>query len=200
MKTSFEIPYQRYALISEVAQRAQGKGRTALEKYLYLLQSALGAEPLYDFAMYTYGPFSSQILADLDAAEALGAVQVSRTNYGYSITPGPQAQRITELAKEFIEPLHKSLDKLFNDFGRFNAKELELRSTIICAFQNLQQSGSSLAELADMVHEIKPGFTRPQIDESIVELTNLGYIRASRPTVQLSTSPTSTQTDVALGA
>jgi hypothetical protein len=176
MKTTFEIPYQRYALIGEVAKRAHSTGRTAMQKYLYLLQSVYGSEPLYEFSMYTYGPFSSQVLCDLDVAEAMGAVQVARTNYGYAITPGPEAPRITGLASGFLEPLQNNLDKLFKDFGKFSAKDLELRSTIIYASQDLEKTGRPQADLADTVHEIKPGFTRAQIDAAIAELSKLGYI------------------------
>lgn len=200
MKTSFEIPYQRYALISEVARRAGSKGRTALEKYLYLLQSALGSEPLYDFTMYTYGPFSSQILGDLDTAEAMGAVQVSRTNYGYAITPGPEARRITQLASAFLEPLRSNLDKLFNDFGRFNAKELELRSTIIYAYQELANSVRPLNDLAETVQEIKPGFSRAEINEAIVELTKLGYIGTGTTSTQQSTAAKSSPDEISIRA
>src|SRR5882672_2364576 len=179
MKTTFEIPYQRYALIGEVAQRAGSPGRTALQKYLYLLQSVLGSEPLYDFSMYTYGPFSSQVLSDLDIAEAMGAVQVARTNYGYAISPGPEAKRITGLASDFLEPLKSNLDKLFKDFGQFSAKELELRSTIIYASQDLEKAGRPQTDLSGTVQEIKPGFTRNQIDQAIDELSKLGYVRTT---------------------
>ncbi len=181
MKTSFEIPYQRYALIGEVAKRAGSPGRTAIQKYLYLLQSVYGSDPLYDFSMYTYGPFCSQILCDLDAAEAMGAVRVARTNYGFEITPGPEANRITGLASNFLEPLKANLDKLFSDFGKFNVKDLELRSTIIYAYQDLQSTKRPLTDLAETVQEIKPGFTRTQIDAAIAELSKLGLIDISQP-------------------
>ena len=176
MKTTFEIPYQRYALIGEVAQRANSPGRTALQKYLYLLQSVAGAEPLYDFSIYTYGPFSSQVMADLDVAEAIGVVQIARTNYGYAINPGPEANRIRALAEDFLEPLKGNLDKLFKDFGGFSAKELELRSTIIYVFQELKKTNHPLTELADTVHEIKPGFTIAHINDAINDLSKLGYV------------------------
>ncbi len=177
MKTSFEIPYQRYALLGEVAKRAGSPGRTAMQKYLYLLQSVYGSEPLYDFSMYTYGPFSSQVLCDLDVAEAMGAVQVALTNYGYAITPGPEANRITGLARNFLDPLKANLDELFLHFGRFNAKELELRTTIIYAFQDFKSANRPLTDLVETVQEIKPGFTRPQIETAITELNRLGHIR-----------------------
>lgn len=177
MKTTFEIPYRRYALIGEIAKRDQPLGRTAIQKYLYLLQSVLGAEPLYEFSMYTYGPFSAQVLADLDVAEAIGAVQISQSNFGYSISPGPEIDRIIGLARDFLDPLQTKLDKLIKDFGSFCAKDLELRSTIIYVFQDLGKAGlPNAADLAEIVQEIKPGFTRAQIDQAIDQLTNLGYI------------------------
>ena len=180
MKTTFEIPYKRYALIGEVARRAS-PGRTALQKYLYLLQSVMGSEPLYDFSIYTYGPFSSQVLADLDVAEAMGVVTVTRNNLGYTIAPGPEAQRIKDFAQSFLEPLKDNLDTLFRDFGGLSAKELELRSTIVYAFQDLQNRRQPTTDLAEIVQEIKPGFTQAHIDTAIANLTRLGYIQRTQP-------------------
>jgi uncharacterized protein YwgA len=183
MKTTFEIPYKRYALIGEIARRAHSLGRTALQKYLYLLQSNTDSEPLYDFSIYTYGPFSSQVLADLDVAESMGVVQIAQTAYGYDISPGPEAQRITALAGEFLEPLAGNLDKIFKDFGHFNAKELELRSTIIYVFQEMEKTHEALTDLTNTVHEIKPGFTGGQINDAIKELSELGYVRTGLTTI-----------------
>src|SRR5882724_9043391 len=179
MKTTFEIPYKRYALIGEIVKRATSPGRTAIQKYLYLLQSAFGSEPLYEFSMYTFGPFSSQVLSDLDVAEAMGVIQVARNNFGYSITAGPETERITGLASNFLEPLKDNLERLFKDFGHFGAKDLELRSTIIFVSQDLKKSGQSQIALGDTVQEIKPGFARTQIDGAISELSQLGYLATS---------------------
>ena len=41
-------------------------GRTVLQKLVYLLHVLYGVNPGYDFELYTYGPFSSQLLSDLD--------------------------------------------------------------------------------------------------------------------------------------
>jgi len=179
MKTNFEIPYDRYALIAEIAQRSHSLGRTALQKHLYLLQALFEVDVRYDFTLYTYGPFTSEILSDLDVAEAMGAVSVSFNPSGYGayvIKPGADYERIQSKAKPFLNTISDKLEKQFNDFGSFTAKELELRATIVYASRELAKAGQPSGELLDTVHEIKPGFTREQIESAISDLVNKGYI------------------------
>jgi uncharacterized protein YwgA len=83
MKTDFEIPYDRYALIAELAHRSDSLGRTSLQKKIYLLQTLFYVNLGYDFTLYTYGPFTSEILSDLDVAEAMGAVRVNSVASSY---------------------------------------------------------------------------------------------------------------------
>ena len=64
----------RIATLVAIAERRPGLGRTALMKICYLLQT-LGDVPLgYHFTLYSYGPFDSDVLADLASAEVLGGV------------------------------------------------------------------------------------------------------------------------------
>jgi len=80
MGCTINIPWHRYALIAELTQRLEGKssqfGKTSLQKIIYLLQELSGVTTNYQFSLYTHGPFTGQILGDLDLVEALGAVRV----------------------------------------------------------------------------------------------------------------------------
>ena len=70
----------RLSLIPVLAENhpAHHIGRTALMKYMYFLQT-LRAVPLgYNFSMYSYGPFDSDVLADLSTAEAMNLVSSSQ--------------------------------------------------------------------------------------------------------------------------
>jgi hypothetical protein len=180
MKTDFEIPYDRYALIAELSRRSDSLGRTALQKKVYLLQELFDVNLGYDFTLYTYGPFTSEIISDLDAAEAMGAVRVSSvvTGFGgYEIKPGPDCQRILSKASLFLSKNQDKLDQLFSDFGRYTAKELELRATIIYVDRDLTKLDRPVDELVETVHEIKPGFTLEQIESAIAELSAKNYVR-----------------------
>ena len=80
MGCTINIPWHRYALIAELTQRLEGKssqfGKTSLQKMIYLLQELSGVTTNYQFSLYTHGPFTGQLLGDLDLVEALGAVRV----------------------------------------------------------------------------------------------------------------------------
>jgi sensor histidine kinase YesM len=58
------------------------------------------------------------------------------------------------------------------DFGEFNAKEMELRSTIVY----LETAGQTQQELVDLVHQVKPHFMPNQIVSAINELVSKGLL------------------------
>jgi uncharacterized protein YwgA len=179
MKTEFEISYDRYALIAELANRSSSLGRTALQKKIYLLQALFDVNVGYDFTLYTYGPFTSEILSDLDVAESIGAVRIGNANSpygGFEIKPGEEIDRITAKARLFLNKNEEKIKQLFKDFGDYNAKELELRATIVYVDQDLAKTQSSIDDLIETVKEIKPGFSVDQIKAAVNELTENKYI------------------------
>src|SRR5262245_15587676 len=104
-------------------------GRTQVMKLFYFLQELKGVPLEYDFRLFTYGPFDSEVLSDLATAVNLGTV-VERTviyprGYGYEITPGSNAGRLCG-DLEVIDPnLAAAVDQVVQDFGQFGAAELE---------------------------------------------------------------------------
>jgi len=65
-------------------------------KYMYFLQAVRGVPLGYPFSMYSYGPFDSDVLADLSTAEALSSITVTPVSFsggdGYQIRPGAKAE------------------------------------------------------------------------------------------------------------
>ena len=181
------IPWNRYALIAELADRLKDRcpqfGKTALQKMVYLLQEVYGVDCGYRFDLYTYGPFSSELLQDLDLVENIGGVNVvpviSGTG-GYQILPGKHSEALKNKAMDFLsdEKVASSLHKLVADFGNYWAKDLELRSTIIYAAKDLRRSGNpvSRSDLVRIVREIKPRFTDAEVQQAIHEMEERGYI------------------------
>jgi len=181
------IPWYRYGLIVELADRLKDRcpqfGKTVLQKMVYLLQEVYGVDCGYGFDLYTYGPFSSELLQDLDLVECMGGVDVvpviSRVG-GYQIVPGARSQALRKKAKDFLanKKVSGSLDRLVGEFGRYSAKDLELRSTILYVVKDLKRSAGSVSrtDLVRIVKEIKPKFTDADVQQAIDEMVEMGHI------------------------
>lgn len=187
MKVSLDIPWQRYALIAELTRRCEGRcpqfGKTVLQKLMYLLQEIFHIECGYDFDIYAYGPFTSQLLHDLDIVEHAGAVKVRHVISmlgGYEIVPAEQADTLIEKGSEFLnrEEVRRAIDILVNEFGHFSAKALELRSTIIYVHRESQRQDKSPTtnDIMNIVKQIKPKFTNEEIRNAIKDLKTKNYL------------------------
>ncbi|MHB1461517.1 MAG: hypothetical protein ACYC1M_09575 [Armatimonadota bacterium] len=184
MTNHIDVPWHRYALISEMADELQGKsaqfGKTVLEKMVYLLQVLYGVDCGYDYSLYTYGPFCQELLGDLDYVESLGGVMISHGVFGgYDIKPGAKKDTIVKLGREFIEKHQACLHKVIDKFGSYSAKELELRSTIVYADRDIIRSSKndmSRSEFIQLVQQIKSHFDLEQIGEACDQLVVNGFI------------------------
>jgi hypothetical protein len=180
--TSVQIGWAQYALIAEFAERLRHQpfGRTALQKLTYLLQELHGVDTGYEFPLHTYGPFSSDLSADLDTLAAMHGVQVvpDQRQGGFHISPGARSPSIREMGADWIRPRSRAIDRTVEEFGGMSAKELELRATLVFAERDARRRGNPLAEdgLVEVVHEIKPNFSAEQIRAALRELRDRGHI------------------------
>ena len=186
MKTDLRLEWERYALIVELAQRLQGKhqqfGKTALQKLIYFLQEVYNVDCGYEFRLYTYGPFTSQVLQDLDLVESFGGVKVIPKREGldgYQIEPHENGERVQQQAGEFLDLHSDDLDTLIKEYGRFSAKELEMRATIIYVEREMNRDGKSLCldDLVRVVHDIKPYFSEDEIASAVKQLKSLRHVK-----------------------
>src|SRR2546427_6635748 len=175
----------RIATLVAIAERRPGLGRTALMKVCYLLQT-LGDVPLgYYFTLYSYGPFDSDVLADLASAEVLGGVSsrvVQYPNgYGYEISPTENSQSVIDLAPDFLEEHGDTIDEVLNKFGGMSKNDLEVLSTVI--YVDRESAGVeelSTNELVHRVHEIKRNFTERFVTDKVTFLKNEGLLQATQ--------------------
>lgn len=174
----------RLGLIPVLAERSSTShiGRTALMKYLYFLQAVRGLPLRYSFSMYSYGPFDSDVLADLSMAESLNIVEVSPVQfaggYGYRIKPGIRAESAKANAAQFLTQHGGDIDWLFSIFGSLNSAELELTSTIVYVDREFgdRKRQCSVSCVTSRVHEIKAHFTVGQIQGFVEELLKQGVL------------------------
>ena len=175
--------FQPLAIISELAKREKGGfGRTALMKYLFFLKVLKNVPLPYTFRLYTYGPFDSSVLDDLQYAESLGAVKSDSVGYpgghGYMITLASNAGRILEKVPEFIASQSDNIDWVLGEFGGYSALRLEMISTLVFIDRSIAEENptASISDLANMVHKVKPHLILNEIQEEAEKLCEKGYL------------------------
>ena len=175
----------RLSLPAVLARRLEGRspqfGKTVLMKFAYLLQEIYGIPLGYRFSLYTYGPYSKEVLADLDQAESLGwaNVKMGADDAGYNITTSENSPGPNGFDDHFLQ-YELQLGRAIEQFGHFRAKDLELRTTA-AYFWNLRgtHDDNVVAAVVDAVHDLKPHFTKREIKDAIKELIQNGTIRSA---------------------
>ena len=169
----------RIAVITELASRAPNGflGRTSIMKLCYFLQELRDVPLGYNFTLYYYGPFDSDVLSNLGSAEALQSITSETVyhlgGYGYQIKKGEGGDAVVAIAKDFIHKHQDSLTWVLSEFGSHNPSDLELESTIVFVDREFSRKPESitLPDLAKRVRDVKPRFS----EEDILEKTQLLY-------------------------
>jgi uncharacterized protein YwgA len=183
--TTIAPSIQRYAVIAQLAQLyskkgASNLGKTALQKLIYFLQVVHGVDLGYEYTLYTYGPFSTELVADLDTAAQMNLVLAVYDPGigGYEIKPGESVDALQKQSREFMKTVTPKLEAVFNTFRDSGAKSLELRATIVYVDREARADQVLLDDdtLVSEVHRLKPHFTEQVIREAISELRKIGYL------------------------
>ena len=172
----------RWGLLCELVTHAVPAklGRTAIMKIAYFLQTFKDVPLDYDFRLYIYGPFDSDVLSDLGQLESLGAVKshlvMYPSGYGYKFTPGPNLDEVQALIDNPQVAYRDAIDWAMKEFGHRNAAELELISTIVYAGREAVKQRQPIAfdELCRQVKAIKPHFDDSDILQHIRDLAFKG--------------------------
>ena len=168
----------RLALIPVLAAQSSNGyiGRTALMKYMYFLQ-VLRKVPLgYRFTLYSYGPFDSDVLADLGSAESLDVVKSDLApylgGYGYKISPAGRAEWLRKRSSVFLSHHKEDVKWVLHTFGSYTSAELELLATIVFVDREAHQKKERirLNDVVKRVHEIKPHFNEDKIQSYATRL------------------------------
>ena len=165
-----EVLVNRLGLFAELAQTVRGTfGRTSLMKLCYFLQAVRKVPLDYEFSLYSYGPFDSDVLSDLQSAENMGVLSSTLVQYpggyGYDIRPSEKGDKARELARDFLEKYKTDIKWVAETFGSRTASDLELLSTIV--FLNSEEGIRDNRTLAERVKSVKPHFPEEQIQRQI---------------------------------
>lgn len=179
----------RLAVMARMVKKSpdQKLGRTQLMKLLYFLQELKGIPLDYDFRLFNYGPFESEVLSDLKSACGTQTVVEKTVQYGsgfgYSIAPGVRADS-RDIEIEASNPeIAAAVDEVVKEFGGFSASELELRSTIFYVDREFvdEKRQATVDEVSSRVKSIKFHFDLPAIQQRVEEMNRRGQLRSVIP-------------------
>ena len=183
---SMVTKWVKYAIIADLAkklkERGNNLGRTALQKFVYLLQELYNVDCGYEFKFYTYGPFSSEITGNLEMITAYDAVKVQPPDYSsgrsaYKIEPSAECDALLETASDFLAENEYKIVALLDVFGNKTAENLELYATVVWVDRSLHSDqNKGHTDIATLVHELKPKFEMEKVQEGIEFMSSLGFL------------------------
>jgi hypothetical protein len=184
---NMDAQWKRLATITALIKREKSGslGRTALMKYCYFLKELRGVPLSYHFTLYAYGPFDSDVLADLQYAESLNAVkselEVFSSGYGYKLKPGPKAEQVEDRARDFISRHEDDIEAVVDTFGGKSASDLEMLSTVIYVDREWAsiRTPVKMKQVVSEVCEVKPHLDKAQISKGARWLKEKGFLKAT---------------------
>jgi len=127
-------------------------GKTVVQKMVYLLSRKNIAK--FDFSMYHYGPYSSELSAELSFTEKNGIIEITwKDNEGYFIKPTNDAEMFLSLINS---DERRVIDETVDQFGKFRAIDLSLITIALYLKDNFGVEDSKLAEA---VHNAKKSYS-----------------------------------------
>jgi len=176
-------PEMHFAILARMVMKSQGQkiGRTQLMKLCYFLQEIEHVPTKYDFRLFNYGPFDSEVLSDLGTACSQNALKEQTVSlnrgYGYAITPGESAE---DISGTLTPDLSVKVDRVVQAFSGEGAGELELKSTILFVDREFTRDGTGAGPetIATRVQSIKPHFTLDTIRDRISTMRSRGFLQS----------------------
>lgn len=174
---------ERMGVIRRIAELQPGLGRTAMMKYMYLLQTVRDVPLGYQFELYLYGPYCSDVLDDIASAEVWELVQeeveaYGEYGYGYRIRACEPGGLLSQKAKAFIKEHDADLRWVVENFKQFSAADLELIGTIVWVHNRARGSNAcdDVEELVNLAIRLKPHFTREKARQIVDYLKSKGIL------------------------
>lgn len=138
-------------IVNQMEKKFENKqvGKTVIQKMMYFLDYKDIKN--FNYKMYHYGPFSSEVATNLDKAEKKGLVDINWVkNEGYYINTSDKnisfEEMISKSERDFIE-------RIIEEYGEYNAQELSIITT---AFHvKKEHDDISDEKLIELVHSLK---------------------------------------------
>lgn len=114
------------------ASGGEVNGRTRLQKLAFLLQEEELQQDAYNFIKYDYGPFSKELLDDLEDLEDKGVLKINKTRtfsgnkrYDYSVDSGAEEfLEVLAQANDDVEQITESAERVVRQYGDMSVREI----------------------------------------------------------------------------
>ena len=177
---------KRLGLISAITKQKQqpSLGKTAMMKYIFILQQVYKVPIGYDYEIYNYGPYSADVMGDIQLASDFDVIKVVAVDFpngysGYELKPTDKTKDSIEKEKDFINLHRNSISEVINNFGDKTVKELELSSTIIYVYSthSFNNWSTAIDDVSESVKKIKPHFDISVINSEYSNLEKLKVLK-----------------------
>ncbi len=164
---------ERISVLLGIAKRRPGIGKTAMMKCIYFLQEIEKVPLDYSFDIYTYGPYSSEVMEEIDYARQNGLLDIKWVIY----PNGMQGYAISALETSPTK-YDRDIEEIINVFGSKTAKELELFSTILFVQRTHGNNKwrKDKDSICKSVQEIKPRFSYEEIGSGYEFMKGQNYL------------------------
>lgn len=153
--------------------------KISLQQLVYILQQLYGVESSYEFKLYTYGPYSTELTVDLDELVSRNILFQEYCRgpvyYGSRLLPGENYRQVySGDYRTYLEQHEEKIKQVIQLFGRYSARKLELRAALIYLYLKY---GVEREKLQEEVRFIKPYFREEEIQEALLELEEFPEIK-----------------------
>lgn len=155
--------------------------KTIIQKLVYLLYRRDVFD--FDYSLYHYGPYSSQVSSELNFAEEIDLIIIDWVpEKGYCISPGPMYSS-EQLLQNTEEAERNVIDEVVQKYGAYNAIELSIISTALFLKENFGVNDQS--HLVEIISSLKPQYDKDGISDLLantLQSWNIATIFDLRPT------------------
>ncbi|MFW6287238.1 MAG: hypothetical protein ACOC2J_00635 [bacterium] len=167
---------KRYSLLIKICvlmNREDYKlSKISLQQLAYLFQELYSDELFFDFELYTYGPYSVELINDLDILCENNYITIDYCQgpecFGSLINPGSLSNILLDRYKDYWLKYEEKLGKVIKLFGHMDTRYVELCGTVI--YLNKKMAYKKIDEIINQVCYIKPYFKEEEITEAIFGL------------------------------
>lgn len=162
------------AVVDSLQRHDSWGGRVHAHKHLFILQTLELAEPPFEFRLYHYGPYSSELDDTFGEMEMLGLLDREYPMPGY----GPKYSVVPGFKPRLSEQDSAAVDQVARALGNRSSKELELIATCLWAWKREKISKDD--EIVKWVAEVKPQYGEDEIRGQLSEARQIEKQLASK--------------------
>ena len=169
----------RKNVIIKMLQENPNMGKTAVMKTIYMLQQVKHIDLGCEFSIYTYGPYSADVMEDINELVSDGFLSSNVYFYkdyiGYTLSTTDSGTKAVSNPKDEDTV---ALKEILNFVRGKNAKELELYSTIIYVedWYLKNEKANNIPAIINKVHELKPHFSEEVIQKAYTCLSEANFL------------------------